>query len=90
MKTLLANVKKFKKFIIQIVALFVLTVLDAIGGASLIGQKASVGIAFAGILAIAKVARSIAKSLADDGVVTEAEFDAAIAEAMPKDETPKA
>lgn len=84
MKTTKEFVIKFKKYIFRIVALFIYTALDAIGGASLIGQKAATGAGIAGIIAIAKVSKDLAKAYMDDGVITDKEMDSAIKDASSK------
>lgn len=76
--------KHLRKHIVRIIALFVFTVLDAIGGAALIGQKAAVGAAIAGIMALATVAKSLAKAAMEDGEISDQEIDEAIDEVLKK------
>ena len=67
-----------KKLFIRLVALFILTVLDTIGAAALVGERVAVGALIAGVLAIAKVARDLAKEVVKDGEFPDdAEMDAA-------------
>ena len=81
MKKIISELKKIKSYIVRIGALFTLTVLDSIGGASLLGKNAALGAALAGILAIVKVTRDLAQALLDDGKISQKEFNDALSDA---------
>ena len=89
MKKLWAQVKKIKSYIVRIGALFTLTALDSIGGASLLGKNAALGAALAGILAIVKVTRDLAQALLDDGKISQKEFNDALSDAETEADTKK-
>jgi len=73
---------KIKNIAIRLVAVFVSSVLGTIGAASMLGQKAAIGAALAGILAVSKIAKDLADA-AIDGNLTKKEIDAAFEKADP-------
>jgi len=89
MKKLLAQLNKLKSYLVRIAALFTLTVLDSIGGASLLGKNAALGAALAGILSIVKVTRDLAQALLDDGKISQKEFNDALSDAESEAEAKK-
>ena len=81
MKSIIVQLKKVKSYLVRIGALFTLTALDSIGGASLLGKNAALGAALAGILSIVKVTRDLAQALLDDGKISQKEFNDALSDA---------
>lgn len=72
--------KETKKLIIRLAAVFYVSALATIGAGSLFGVGAATAAGIAGLLAVAKVGESLAKSYIADGKLDKTEIETAFNE----------
>jgi hypothetical protein len=72
--------KETKKLFIRLAAVFYVSALATIGAGSLFGVEAATAAGIAGLLAVAKVGESLAKSYISDGKLDKNEIEAAFNE----------
>ena len=72
--------KETKKLFIRLAAVFYVSALATIGAGSLFGVGAATAAGIAGLLAVAKVGESLAKSYISDGKLDKNEIEAAFNE----------
>jgi hypothetical protein len=76
--------KHTKSLIIRLAAVFYISALGTIGAGSLFGVKAATAAGIAGLLAVAKVGESLAKSYIADGKLSKDEIETAFNETKKK------
>jgi hypothetical protein len=74
------KMKETKKLIIRLAAVFYVSALATIGAGSLFGVGAATAAGIAGLLAVAKVGESLAKSYIADGKLSKDEVESAFNE----------